>query len=129
MDLVKLGSTERSVKAFQWFFKEFLPKKFTDYVEYRRQYPMGSEESGYLGEIMGWYELAGALVEHGLLNEDLLFDVSAPPKMFWEPLKVVIYGERAEMKEPRIGENFELLYERWTKWEKTHPPKIRLVTA
>ncbi len=129
MDLVKLSSTDRQVKAAQWFFKEFLPKKFTDYLEFRRQYPMGSEEAGYVGEIMSWYELAGAMVEHGLLNEDLLFDIAAPPRFFWEPLKVVIYGQRAEMKEPRIGENFELLYERAKKWEKNHPPKIKLMAA
>ncbi len=129
IELVKLGSTERSIKATQWFFREFLPKKITDYAEYRRQYPMSSEESGHVGEILGWFELAGAMVENGLLNENLLFDVSPPPGFFWEPLKVIIYGERAEMKEPRVGENFELLYERHKKWQKTHPPKIKLVTA
>jgi hypothetical protein len=129
IELVKLSTTDRSVKAYRWFFTEFVPKKITDYVEYRRQYPMGSEESGHIGEIMGWYELAGALVENGLLNENLLFDAAPPPKFFWEALKPIIYGERAEMKEPRIGENFELLYERSKKWEKTHPPKINLVTA
>jgi hypothetical protein len=69
------------------------------------------------------------LVEHGLLNEDLLFDVGAPPGMFWDPLKVIIYGQRAEMKDPRIGENFELLYERSKRWEKAHPSKIKLETA
>ncbi len=129
MELMKLGNTERSVKAYQWFFKEFLPKNFTDYVEYRRLYPMASEEAGYVGDILGWFELAGAMVEHGLINEDLFFDVSAPPRLFWEPLRAIVYGERAEMKEPRIGENFELLYERHKRWQTTHPPKIKLVTA
>ncbi|HKW05434.1 MAG TPA: hypothetical protein VJN71_09060 [Nitrososphaerales archaeon] len=47
--------------------------------------------------------------------------------MFWEPLKSIVYGERAEMKEPRIAENFELLYERHKKWLETHPPKIKMV--
>lgn len=129
MELWKLGGTDRSVKASRWFFNEFVPKKINDYVEYRRLYPMGSEEGGHVGEIFGWFELVGGLVEHGLVNEDLLFDVIPPIRMFWEPLKPVIYGERAEMKEPRIGENFELLYERHKRWLESHPPKIKMVTV
>jgi hypothetical protein len=129
MELVKMATDERSTKASRWFFNEFIPKKITDYVEYRRQYPMGSEEAGYIGNIVGWFELAGAMIENGVLNEDLFFDACAPPRFFWEPIKAIIYGERAEMKEPRIGENFELLYERHKAWLKNHPPKIKLVTA
>lgn len=65
----------------------------------------------------------------GLLNEDLFFDISAPVKFFWEPLKPIVYGQRGEFKEPKLLENFELLYERQRKWEKSHPPRVRLVTA
>ena len=126
IELVKLLSSDRKAKAFQWFFKEFVPKNITDYTEYSRLYPMGSEEFGYFEEIQSFFELAGALIKHGVLNENLFFDVAPPTKFFWEHLKPIVYGLRSEMNEQRIGENFELLYEREKKWEDAHPPKTKL---
>jgi hypothetical protein len=129
LELIKLNMSDERRKAYEWFFMEFAPKKVTDYVEYKRLYPHGSDGARYVGEIMGWHELVGGLVEHGQLSEDLLFDVAAPVRFFWDPLRPIVYGSRGEMKEPRIGENFELLAERYEKWIKNHPPKIKLLTA
>lgn len=129
IELLKLSMTEERRKAFEWFMMEFSKKELKDYVEFKRLYPDGSDGQRYVGNIMGWFELVGALVEHGVLNEDLFFDVSAPPRFFWEPLKPIIYGTRGEMKEPRIGENFELLYERYMRWLTGHPPKIKQLTV
>lgn len=129
IELANMSSDERKRKAFEWFFNDFAPKKIKDPVEFKRLYPRGSEESRHVGEIMGYFELAGALIENGVLNEDLFFDISPPPQWFWLALQPLIYGMRAEMNEQRLGENFELLYERHEKWLKNHPPKIKLLTA
>ncbi len=129
MELSKMMTTEPGIKAWSWFFKEFVPKKITDYVEYRREYPMGSDGANSIAIIESYFELSSALIQHGLLNEELFFDVSVPVNFFWEPLKPIVYGERAEFKEPRLCENFELLNERQQKWAKSNPPNIRLVTA
>ncbi len=129
MELSKMMMTEPSIKAWNWFFKEFVPKKITDYVEYRRQYPIGSDGANAIAIIESYFQLSSVLIQHGLLNEDLFFDASVPVNLFWEEMKPIIYGERAEFKEPRLCENFELLYERHKKWVKSHPPKIPLVTA
>jgi hypothetical protein len=129
LELMKLFSEERQAKAMEWYGTEFEPKKITDYVEFVRLYPRGSEGSMNVGRIMGVFELAGGFIENGVLNEDLFFDICPPPKFFWESLKPIIYGLRGEMKEPRIGENFELLYERHKNWAKNHPPKIKQLTV
>jgi len=44
-------------------------------------------------------------------------------KPYWEALKVVIFADREETKEPRIGENFELLAKREKAWTQRTPPK------
>ncbi len=129
LEIMKEFSGERRAKAMEWFMNELVPKKITDYVEYNRLYPHGSEGRMNIGEIMGIFEIAGGLIENGVLNEDLFFDIAPPPRFFWETLKPIIYGIRGEMKEPRIGENFELLYERHENWLKNHPPKIKQLTV
>ncbi len=74
--------------------------------------------------IGGLWEIAGVLVDHGLLNEGLFFDTYLV-KPWWEPVKPIVYGERREYEEPRLAENFELLYEKEQAWHAKHPPKIR----
>jgi hypothetical protein len=129
VELEKICMTEPAMKAISWFFKEFVPKKITNYTEYKRQYPMGSDGSMAIATISSFYELSSTLIQHGLLNEDLFFDAFPPVNLFWESVKPIAYGEREEFKNPRLYENMELLNEREKKWEKSHPAKVRLVTA
>ncbi len=116
--------TEPVQKARDWFWSEFRPKKFKDYEEYRKLYPEGSEGDRNLGLIGSLWETAGVLVDNGLLHEGLFFDTYLV-KPWWEPVKPIVYGERREYEEPRLAENFELLYEREQAWQAKHPPKVR----
>jgi hypothetical protein len=122
--LRQLGQTERLQRASDWFWTEFRSKKIKDYEEYRKLYPEGSEADRNLWLIGSYWETAGVLVDHGLLHEDLFFDTFLV-KLVWEPLKPIVYGQRRELQEPRLAENFELLYEREQAWQAKHPPKVR----
>ncbi|MDA4122483.1 MAG: hypothetical protein OK456_04790, partial [Thaumarchaeota archaeon] len=66
-------NTPEARDAMTWFMKDFSAK---DYKEFKSKYPDGSPGAQNIGMMLGQFETAGVLVSHGLLNENLYFDVS-----------------------------------------------------
>jgi hypothetical protein len=85
-------------------------------------YPPGSDGSKHYNTFLTFWEMAGVIVNNGLLHDDLFFGrfLVGP---YWEAFKPMIYVARKETQEPRLSENFELLYEKEKKWHAKHPPK------
>jgi hypothetical protein len=72
--LHELGTSERMEKALLWFWDELRPKKITDGAEFRKAYPPGSDGVRNYRLISELCEMAGVLVNNGLLHEGLFFD-------------------------------------------------------
>ena len=113
-----MRSDEDFKKAMSWFYEE-LDKK--SYRAFKKRYPMGSE--GYRNFIVfaNYCEVLGALVNNGLLSQDLAFDMFVVP---WEKAEPIVHGIRKDMKAVRLFENFEVLAKKQSEWEKKHPPKV-----
>ena len=122
LQLEQMLLMEPNQRALHWFWRIFFPRKISDITKIREIYPNNSEGSMYLDRLSAFWESAGALVNNDLLNERLFFDRFLV-KPYWEALKVVIFADREETKEPRIGENFELLAKREEIWRQETPPK------
>jgi hypothetical protein len=103
----------RTEEAFRWLMREFKAK---DYKEFKAKYPPQSDEYRNIGRILGQFEMAGVLVSHGLLNEDLYFDVSAIG-FIWPMLEKIVPGMRKEAG-PALWENAVWLAERQKQWAK-----------
>jgi len=113
LQLMRTQSTPEMNEAFTWFTKGFTAK---DYKEFKAKYPEGSPEHNNLSRILSVFELDGALVSHGLLNENLYFDMSGIGFM-WERLAPVVAGWRKEVS-PVLWENAVWLAERQKQWSK-----------
>jgi len=114
-----MRSDEEFKKARWWFYEEFDEKS---YRAFKKKCPKGSE--GYRNFIVfaDYLEVLGALVNHGLLSEDLVFDMIDVP---WKKAEPIVHGIRKDMKLPRLYENFEVLAKKLPEWEKKHPPKVK----
>jgi hypothetical protein len=114
LQLEELLLMDPNQTAWHWFWRIFEPMKLRDRAAVRKAYPPGSEGQRYFDRISAFWESAGALVKNGLLNEKLFFDrfLVTP---YWDALKEVIYADREDTMEPRIGENFEWLAMRQAK--------------
>jgi len=108
------SSNPRMEQAMTWFSDEFKTK---DYAEFKEKYPAGSPGSNYFGMMVGQFELAGALVSHGLLNENLYFDMSGIG-FVWDKLGPIVEGQRKEMGSA-LWENAVWLAARQKKWSKS----------
>jgi hypothetical protein len=68
------------------------------------------------------FEEIGALVIHGLVNRDLLFDAYAFDS-YWKSLGKVVLQKRKATRNPKFGENFELMAEMAADYREQRPPK------
>ncbi len=115
LQLEELLLMDPNHRAMYWFWRVFYPQKLETREEIRKTYPTGSEGQRHFDRIAAFWESAGALVKNGLMNEKLFFDRFLV-KPYWQALKEVIFLDREETNEPRVGENFEWLAMREEKW-------------
>jgi hypothetical protein len=68
------------------------------------------------------FEEIGALTIHQLVSRDLLFDAYAFDS-YWNALKATVVKSRKSTRNPKYGENFELLAEMAADYRQQRPPK------
>ncbi|MHA1933064.1 MAG: DUF4760 domain-containing protein [Promethearchaeota archaeon] len=106
-------------KAINWFFFEM---NETNYDDYSKKNPMGSEGYKNFMKIGNYSELVGTLVNREVLSEDLLFELWGD--MMWDKAKPIVYGLRKDLAMPRFLENFEVCAKKYPKWAENNPPKV-----
>jgi hypothetical protein len=119
VELFKLRLDPFMQQSEAWFATKF---ETGPWDEVKAKYPMGSAEWRMLSTILGYWEMIGALVDHNLLSEDLLFDALESMDFTWERVKEWIPTARTEAT-PEYWENIELLATRHAKWIYTRIPK------
>jgi hypothetical protein len=98
--------------AILWFLEGLDAR---DYNEYSEKYPGTSMERSHFISVCGFFELSGVLVSHGLIDQNLYFDMFNPTP-FWNKVKPIVEGMRTNR--PHIYENFELLNNKRLSWTK-----------
>ena len=106
-------------QARDWFAKNYIVNNFDDAM---RIAPMGTEKGTYMGMVMGYWEQACALLNYGLLHEDLFFETSGEFFGVWELLKPVVPQFRKQFKDPNMLENLEKAAKRFEKWSERRAP-------
>jgi len=84
--------------------------------------PMGTEHGTFLGMVMGYWEQTCALLNYGLLHEDLFFETSGEFFGLWEQLKATVPQFRQAFKEPHLLENLEKAAKRFEEWSDQRSP-------
>lgn len=119
LDIVRMRQSPQFQEAEGWFIREFRPVSWSDF---RARYPQGSPEQARVETVLRFWELVGALVDNGLMNEDLLFDVIDSVDPIWARIEPWLTEARAELGS-NTWENLELLLLRQRHWRQMHRPK------
>jgi len=82
----------------------------------------GTEQGTFMGMVMGYWEQACALLNYGLLHEDLFFETSGEFFGIWEQLKPVVPQFREAFKEPNMLANLEKAAKRFEAWSNKRSP-------
>jgi len=119
MELFHMRQDPSYQEAETWFLHEFRPGPW---AELSARYPVGSPDGARIERVLRFWELIGALVDHGLLNEDLLFDVFTSVEQVWQRMEPWLTQARAALGAD-TWENIEILKERDRHWRQMHRPK------
>jgi len=119
LQVYDLRREEKLRAARDWFQQNY---RANTVEEAMRIAPMGTQHGNYVGMVIGYWEQACALLNYGLLNEDLFFETS--PEFFgvWELLKPTVPEFRKQFVEPNMLANLEKAAERYEAWSERRAP-------
>jgi|ERR1041385_1477451 hypothetical protein len=82
----------------------------------------GTEGGAFMGMVIGYWEQACALLNYGLLHEDLFFETSGEFFAVWEQLKAVVPQFREAFHDPNVLSNLEKVAKRYEEWSERRSP-------
>ena len=106
-------------EARDWFQQNFKAQTFEEAM---RLAPFGTQNGTYVGMVIGYWEHACALLNYGLLHEDLFFETSGEFFGVWEALKPVIPEFRKQFVDPNMLANLEKAAQRYEAWSDKRSP-------
>lgn len=119
LQVYDLRREARLRQARDWFQQNYFAETFEESM---RIAPPGTENGTFVGMVLGYWEQACALVNYGLLNEDLFFETSGEFFGVWEALKPVVPQFRERMANPNLLANLEKVAERFEAWSEKRAP-------
>ena len=106
-------------QARDWFFKNYQVNSIEDAM---RIAPMGSENGAFVSMVVSYWEQTCALLNYGLLHEDLFFETSGEFFGVWEMIKPVVPEFRQRFVMKTFCANLEKAAQRYEKWIEGRSP-------
>src|ERR1700730_8736019 len=106
-------------EAREWFFKNYRVATIDDAM---RIAAPGTEGAQFAGMVLGYWEQACALLNYGLLHEDLFFETSGEFFGVWELVKAIVPQARERFKMNGYLAHMENTAKRYEAWSETRSP-------
>jgi hypothetical protein len=119
LQVYDLRREARLRQARDWFQQNYFAETFDDAM---RIAPPGTENGTFVGMVIGYWEQACALLNYGLLHEDLFFETSGEFFGVWESLKPVAPQFRERFSDQNLLANLEKAGQRYEAWSERRSP-------
>jgi hypothetical protein len=106
-------------QARDWFQQNYNAETVEEAM---RLAPMGTDNGRFVGMVIGYWEQACALLNYGLLHEDLFFETSGEFFGVWEQIKTVVPQFREQFGDPNMLLNLEKAAKRFEEWSEQRAP-------
>jgi len=106
-------------QARDWYFRNYFVNTLEDS---RRIAPQGSENGALVMQVLSYWENACALLNYGLLHEDLFFETSGEFYGVWERVKPVVPEYRKLFSSSSLFAHLEQAAQRFEQWCETRNP-------
>src|SRR5215813_993088 len=125
LQVYDLRREARLRQARDWFQKNYVVETFDDAM---RIAAPGTETGAFAGMVIGYWEQACALLNYGLLHEDLFFETSGEFFGVWEAVKPVVPAFRERFANKNLLANLEQAAKKYETWsERRNPGHIAAV--
>jgi len=119
LQVYDLRREARLRQARDWFQQHYIVETIDDAM---RIAAPGTETGGFAGMVIGYWEQACALLNYGLLHEELFFETSGEFFGVWESLKPVIPQFRERFADKNLLANLEQAAQRYETWSERRSP-------
>jgi hypothetical protein len=119
LQVYDLRRETRLRQARDWFQQNYRAETFDEAM---RLAAPGTEPGTFLGMVIGYWEQATALLNYGLLHEDLFFETSGEFFGVWELLKPVVPEFRERFNDKNLLANLEKAAHRYEAWSERRSP-------
>jgi hypothetical protein len=119
LQVYDLRREARLRQARDWFFKNYIVDTFEDAM---RIASPGTEEGALAGMVIGYWEQACALVNYGLLHEDLFFETSGEFFGVWELVKPIVPQARERFANKQFLAHLERVAQNYESWMERRSP-------
>jgi hypothetical protein len=119
LQVYDLRREARLRQARDWFFKNY---RFNSLDEAMRIAAPGTETGALAGMVLSYWEQACALVNYGLLNEQLFFETSGEFFGVWEHVKPIVAQARDLFVDRQFLAHIETTARRYEAWSERRNP-------
>jgi len=119
LQLYDLRREAKLRQAREWFTQNYFVDSLDDS---NRIAPFGSQEGTYLMMVATYWDQACALLNHGLLHEQLFFEAAGEFFGVWERVKPIVPGIREKFRQKLFLANLEKAAQRFEKWVEERSP-------
>jgi hypothetical protein len=119
LQVYDLRREARLRQARDWFFKNYVVNTVEDAM---RIAAPGTEEGALASMVLGYWEQACALLNYGLLYEDLFFETSGEFFGVWELVKGIVPEARERFVNKYYLANLEKAAQRYEAWTERRTP-------
>jgi hypothetical protein len=119
LQVYDLRREARLRQARDWFFKNYIVDTFEDAM---RIAAPGTESGALAGMVIGYWEQACALLNYGLLHEDLFFETSGEFFGVWELVKPIVPEARERFADKQFLAHLEKAAQRFESWSDRRAP-------
>ncbi len=125
LQVYDLRREPRLREARDWFAKNYIVNSFDEAM---RVATPGTERGAFVGMVIGYWEQTCALLNYGLLHEDLFFETTGEFFGIWELLKPVVPQFREKFADKQSLAHLERAAQRYEAWcEKRKPGHIAAI--
>ncbi|HXZ81136.1 MAG TPA: hypothetical protein VEG30_14500 [Terriglobales bacterium] len=119
LQLYEMRREARLRQARDWFFKNYFVNNLDDAM---RLAAPGTETGAFAAMVVSYWEQACALLNYGLLHEDLFFETSGEFFGVWERVKIVVPLFREKFAYKGYLAQMEKAAQRYETWVEKRSP-------
>jgi hypothetical protein len=119
LQVYDLRREARLRQARDWFFRNYFVEKFDDVM---RIAAPGTEGGALANMVISYWEQACALLNYGLLHEDLFFETSGEFFGVWERVKPIVPEARERFVHKQFLAHMEKAAKRFESWMDSRSP-------
>lgn len=119
LQVYEMRREARLRQARDWFFKNYFVENWDDSM---RIAAPGTEGGAFAMMVLSYWEQACALLNRGLLHEELFFHTSGEFFPVWERVKAIVPEVRKRLKYSLYLAEMEKAAQRYETWIEKHSP-------